>query len=65
LDLARSREGARIGARPDQYERIGHLLGMHERLRLLFGHSRDMVYSRMKQRNRAFGGMTLVEAIRE
>lgn len=63
--LARYREGARIGTTPDQYERVGHLLGIHARLRLLFPHNRDVAYSWMKLRNRAFDGVTPVEAIRE
>lgn len=49
----------------DQYERVGHLLGIHKSLRLLFPGNRDVVYGWMKMRNRAFGGMTPVDAIRD
>jgi hypothetical protein len=63
--LARYRQGARIGATRDQYERVGHLLAIHKSLRLLFPHNRDVAYNWMKQRNRAFNGMTPVETIGE
>ena len=63
--LARYREGARIGTTRDQYERVGHLLGIHKSLRLLFPRNRDVAYGWMKMRNRAFGGMTPVDAIKE
>lgn len=63
--LARYREGERIGTTRDQYERVRHLLGIHRGLRLLFPHNRDVVYGWMETRNRAFGGMTPVETIKE
>lgn len=63
--LSRYREGARVGTTRDQYERVGHLLGIHKSLRLLFPGNRDAMYGWIKMRNRAFGGMTPVDAIRE
>ena len=63
--LARYRKGERIGTTRDQYERVGHLLGIHKNLRLLFPQHREVAYGWMRMRNRAFGGMTPVEAIRE
>lgn len=62
--LGRYREGARISMTRDQYERVGHLLGIHKSLRLLFPDNREVVYGWMKMRNRAFDGMTPVDAIR-
>jgi hypothetical protein len=59
--LARYWEGARIGTTPNQHELVGHLLGIHVRVRLLFPHNRDVEFSWMKLRNRAFDGMTPVE----
>lgn len=56
--LGRYREGARIGMTREEYERVGHLLGIHRSLRLLFPRNRDVAYGWMKMRNRAFGGMT-------
>ena len=61
--LIRYRKGARIGKTRDQYERVGYLLSIHRSLRLLFPNDRDIAYSWMKMRNRAFGGMTPVETI--
>jgi hypothetical protein len=63
--LARYRKGARICTTRDQYDRVRHLLGIHRSLRLLFPRNREVVYGWMKIRNRAFGGMTPVEAIRK
>ncbi len=63
--LARYRRGAPIGASRDQYERVGHLLGIHKNLRLLFPRNRDLAYRWMSTRNQAFGNLTPVEAIRE
>lgn len=63
--LAHYREGARIRTTRDQYDRVRHLLCIHRSLRLLFPRNREVVYGWMKMRNRAFGGMTPVEAIRK
>ncbi|NYH25993.1 MbcA/ParS/Xre antitoxin family protein [Paraburkholderia bryophila] len=63
--LARYRKGARIGTTRDQCDRVRHLLGIHRSLRLLFPRNREVAYGWMKMRNRAFGDMTPVEAIRK
>ena len=63
--LTRYRTGDAIGPSRDQYERVGHLLGIHKNLRLLFPHNRDLVYAWMSTRNRAFDNRTPVEVIRE
>lgn len=63
--LSRFRRGAAIGLRRDQYERVGHLLGIHKRLRLLFPQNRDIVYRWMTTHNRAFDDRTPVEVVRE
>lgn len=63
--LGRYRNGAPIGSSRDQYERVGHLLGIHKNLRLLFPHNRELAYRWMTTRNRAFDNLTPVEAIRE
>ena len=63
--LARYRKGDAIGTSRDQYERVGHLLGIHKNLRLLFPQNRDLVYAWMSTRNRAFDNRTPVEVIRE
>lgn len=63
--LGRYREGARVGTTREEYERVGQLLGIHRSLRLLFPRNRDVAYGWMKMCNRAFGGMTPVDAIKE
>jgi hypothetical protein len=63
--LTRYRKGEPIGTNRDQYERVGHLLGIHKNLRLLFPQNRDLVYRWMTTRNRAFDNLTPVETIRE
>lgn len=63
--LTRYRKGEAIGTSRDQYERVGHLLGIHKNLRLLFPQNRDLVYRWMTTRNKAFSNLTPVEVIRE
>lgn len=63
--LARYRKGEPIGTSRDQYERVGHLLGIHKNLRLLFPHNRDLAYRWMSTRNRAFENLTPVEVVKE
>ena len=63
--LTRYRKGEAIGTSRDQYERVGHLLGIHKNLRLLFPQNRDLVYRWMSTRNKAFENLTPVEVIKE
>lgn len=63
--LGRYRKGEAIGSSRDQYERVGHLLGIHKNLRLLFPQNRDLAYRWMTSRNKAFDNMTPVEVVRE
>ncbi|WP_459617755.1 antitoxin Xre/MbcA/ParS toxin-binding domain-containing protein [Bordetella sp. 2513F-2] len=64
--LGRYRRGeAPIGGSRDQYERVGHLLGIHKSLRLLFPQNRELAYGWMTTRNKAFGNRTPVELIKE
>lgn len=63
--LARYRRGEPIGSSRDQYERVGHLLGIHKNLRLLFPQNRDLAYRWMSTRNRAFDNLAPVDVIRE
>ena len=62
--LANYRSGKPIGTSRDQYERVGHLLGIHKNLRLLFPHNRDLAYRWMSTRNKAFNHLTPVEVVR-
>lgn len=63
--LARYRKGEPIGSSRDQLERVGHLLGIHKNLRLLFPQNRDLAYRWMTTRNLAFEQRTPVEVVRE
>ena len=63
--LANYRRGKPIGNSRDQYERVGHLLGIHKNLRLLFPKDRELAYRWMTTRNKAFGNRTPVEVVRE
>lgn len=63
--LARYRKGEPIGTSRDQFERVGHLLGIHKNLRLLFPQNRDLAYRWMSTRNKAFNNFTPVEVIKE
>ena len=63
--LSNYRSGKPIGTSRDQYERVGHLLGIHKNLRLLFPQNRDLAYRWMTTRNKAFDHLTPVEVIKE
>lgn len=61
--LSRYRKGEAIGTSRDQLERVGHLLGIHKNLRLLFPQNRELVYRWMITPNKAFDRRTPVEVI--
>lgn len=63
--LSNYRSGKPIGTSRDQYERVGHLLGIHKNLRLLFPENRDLAYRWMSTRNKAFDNLTPVEVVRQ
>ncbi|MBI5937709.1 MAG: DUF2384 domain-containing protein [Betaproteobacteria bacterium] len=63
--LAHYRKGGPIGTTRDQFERVGHLLGIHKSLRLLFPHNRELAYKWMSTRNKAFNNLTPVEVVKE
>jgi len=63
--LSNYRKGKPIGTSRDHYERVGHLLGIHKSLRLLFPQNRELAYRWMTTRNRAFENRSPVEVIKE
>ena len=63
--LGRYRRGEAIGGSRDQFERVGHLLGIHKDLRLLFPQNLDLAYRWMTTRNRAFDNRTPAEVIKD
>ncbi len=63
--LTRYRKGEPIGTSRDQLERVGHLLGIHKNLRLLFPRNRELAYRWMSTRNKAFDNLTPVDVIKD
>ena len=63
--LTRYRKGEPIGSSRDQYERVGHLLGIHKSLRQLFPQNRHLAYRWMSTRNKAFDNRTPVDVIKD
>ena len=61
--LTRYRQGKPLALNRDLQDRVGILLDIHKTLRLLFPHNREMAYTWMTIRNKAFEGMTPVELI--
>ena len=53
--LGRYRSGEPLADNRDLLDRAGHLLGIHQSLRLLFPHDRDLAYRWMTQPNRRLG----------
>jgi hypothetical protein len=63
--LTRYRKGEPIGSSRDQFERVGHLLGIHKNLRLQFPQNRELAYRWMTTRNKAFDNLTPVDVVKE
>jgi Protein of unknown function (DUF2384) len=63
--LGRYRKGEPIGIGVDQYARVGHLLGIHKNLRILFPQNKEQLYSWMKVKNKAFEYRTPVDVVKE
>ena len=63
--LSKLQHGAPISLTRDTMNRTGHIFGIHKNLRLLFSHNRDLAYSWMKTRNRAFDNRTPIEVVHE
>jgi len=63
--LSHYRSGKPIGTSRDQYERVGYLLGIHKKLRLLFPQNSNLDYRWMSTRNKAFENLTPVDVVKE
>jgi Protein of unknown function (DUF2384) len=63
--LDRFRRGEMIGVDLDLKERVGLLLSIHSRLRLLFPEDRSLAYRWMSAPNRAFENLTPVAIVRK
>ena len=63
--IAGYRHGNPVAPNRDLIERIGHLLGIHKSLRILFPHDRDLAYAWLKTPNKKLAGHAPVEHIGE
>ncbi|TYO96334.1 uncharacterized protein DUF2384 [Geothermobacter ehrlichii] len=52
--IARYRRGHPLAARQDLIARVGHLLGIHQALRKIFPHNKELAYRWVSQPNRRF-----------
>lgn len=56
--IARYRRGEPLADSADLLGRVGHLLGIHKALRIVFPHDRDLAYRWVTTPNRRFEGRT-------
>jgi uncharacterized protein (DUF2384 family) len=61
--VSRYRKGAPLPLHQDLLDRVGHLLGIHLALRLIFPQNRQLAYSWIKTPNRRFDGKTPLEVM--
>jgi hypothetical protein len=64
IALQRYARGEAIAANRDLLERVGHLLGIHKSLKLLYPHNADIVSGWMGSPNASFDGATPTEVVR-
>ncbi len=57
--------GKSIGDKRDQYERAGHLVGIHKNFRLLFPQNQGYAHRWSTARNKAFENLTQVEVVKK
>jgi hypothetical protein len=62
--LSRYRRGDPLADSADLIARVGHLLGIHKSLRILFPHDRDLAYRWIASANRRFDGATPLDVIK-
>jgi hypothetical protein len=61
MTLSRYRKGGSLDNNVDLLGRVGHLLGIHKSLRIIFPYNRDLVYEWVTSPNRRFDGKTPLE----
>lgn len=64
IALQRYAKGEALAANRDLLERVGHLLGIHKALKLLYPHNEDIVSGWMSSPNTRFEGATPIEIVR-
>jgi hypothetical protein len=62
--VARYRRGEPLADNADLLARVGHLLGIHKALRIIFPHDRDLAYGWVTTPNRRFGDIPPLEIMR-
>ncbi len=62
--LARYRKGAALEDNVDLLGRVGHLLGIHKALRIIFPANHDLAYRWVRTPNRRFAGKSPLEIMR-
>lgn len=62
--LARYRRGDPLADSADLIARVGHLLGIHKSLRIIFPHDADLAYRWISTPNRRFQGSTPLEIMK-
>lgn len=65
MSLSRYRRGEPLSDNVDLIGRVGHLLGIHKSLRIIFPHNRDLAYRWVTTPNRRFDGATPIEIMRK
>lgn len=63
--LSRYRKGEPLAQNRDLLDRVGNLLAIHQNLRRLFPHNRDLAYQWMSLKNKAFEGMSPTEVVKQ
>lgn len=61
--VSRYRKGTPLPLQQDLLDRVGHLLGIHLALRLIFPQNRQLAYNWIKAPNRRFAGKTPLEVM--
>jgi hypothetical protein len=64
IALQRYAKGEALAANRDLLERVGHLLGIHKSLKLLYPHNPEIVSRWMSSPNAKFDGATPVDVVR-
>ena len=62
--VARYRRGEPLADNADLLARVGHLLGIHKTLRIVFPRDRDLAYRWVTTPNRRFGDIAPLEVMR-
>jgi hypothetical protein len=65
MSLSRYRHGQPLADNTDLLGRVGHLLGIHKALRIIFPYDRDLAYRWSTQPNKRFGGLRPLDVMKQ